>query len=118
MRHVSAQQNIHLWKQSKRNAFASWPGLTANLVNKYLPKTEANIKGHIRQQYKGTQSTKIKQEVFKATEQEPPEILAKITNQIFLRVTECSNRMYTYQRGCFPVTSICGYKYIMIATIY
>ena len=39
----------------KRNAFASWPGLTVDLVNKYLPRTEANIKGHIRQQYKGNQ---------------------------------------------------------------
>ena len=38
----------------KRNAFASWPGLTVELVNKYLPRTEATIKGHIRQNYKGT----------------------------------------------------------------
>ena len=51
----------------KINAFTSWIGLTADLVNKYLPKTEALVKGHIRQQYKGTQSTKIKQEVFKST---------------------------------------------------
>ena len=41
----------------KINAFASWPGLTVELVNKYLPRTEATIKGHIRQQYKGKQST-------------------------------------------------------------
>ena len=34
----------------KRNSFASWPGLTVELVNKYLPRTEATIKGHIRQQ--------------------------------------------------------------------
>ena len=33
----------------KRNAFASCPGLTVDLVNKYLPRTEATIKGHIRQ---------------------------------------------------------------------
>ena len=39
----------------KRNAFASWPGLTVELVNKYLPRTEATIKGNIRQKYKGTQ---------------------------------------------------------------
>ena len=35
------------------NAFASWPGLTVELVNKYLPRTAVTIKGHIRQQYKG-----------------------------------------------------------------
>ena len=28
----------------KRNAFASWPGLTVELVNKYLPITEATTK--------------------------------------------------------------------------
>ena len=47
----------------KRNAFASWPGLSAELVNKYLPRKEATIKGHIRQHYKGMQSTNLKQEV-------------------------------------------------------
>ena len=38
----------------KINAFSSWPGLTADIVNKYLPNTESTIKGRIRQQYKGT----------------------------------------------------------------
>ena len=38
----------------KINAFASWPGLKVELVNKYLPRTEETIKGHIRQLYKGT----------------------------------------------------------------
>ena len=33
----------------ERNAFASWSGLTSELVNKYLPRTEETIKGHIRQ---------------------------------------------------------------------
>ena len=33
----------------KRNSFASLPGLTVELVNKYLTRTEATIKGHIRQ---------------------------------------------------------------------
>ena len=38
----------------KRNSFASCSGLTAELVNKYLPRIEATIKGHIIQHYKGT----------------------------------------------------------------
>ena len=42
----------------KINAFSSWPGLTVELVNKCLPRIEATIKGHIRQKYKGTQSTR------------------------------------------------------------
>ena len=102
----------------KRNEFASWPGLTADLVNKYLPKTEATVKGNIQQHYKGKQSTKKKQEVFKATQQEPPDVLTKRTNKIFLKVTECSNKIYTDQTGRLPVTSSRGYKYIMIAYDY
>ena len=43
----------------KINAFASWPGLTVELVKKYLPRTEETIKVHIRQQYKGKQSTRM-----------------------------------------------------------
>ena len=60
----------------------------------------------------------MKQEVFKATQQEPPEILTKRTNQIFLKVTEYSNKIYTDQTGRFPVISSRGYKYIMIAYDY
>ena len=43
----------------KRNALASWPGLTSDLVNKYLPRTEETIKGHILQHYKGSQINQI-----------------------------------------------------------
>ena len=102
----------------KRNAFASWPGITVDLVNKYLPRTEATIKGHIRQQYKGNKSTRMQQEVLIMTQQSPPEILTEQTHQLLLKVTECSRKIYTYQTGRFPITSSRGYKYIMIAYDY
>ena len=102
----------------KRNAFASWPGLTVELVNKYLPRTEANIKGHIRQQYKGNQSTRMQQEVPIMTQQSPPEILTEQTHQLFLKVTKCSRKIYTDHTGRFPITSSRGYKYIMISYYY
>ena len=89
----------------KRNAFASCPELTVELVNKYLPRTESTIQGYIQQHYKGTQSTRLKQEVPITTQQEPPEILTKQTNQLLLKVTECSNKIYTDKTRRFPVTS-------------
>ena len=49
------------------------------------------------------------------TQQSPPEILTEQTHQLFLKVTECSIKIYTDQKGRFPITSSCGYKYIMIA---
>ena len=85
------------------------------LFNKYLPSIEATIKGNTIQHYKGTQSTRLKQEVPIMNQQSPPEILTEQTNQLFLKVTKCSRKIYTDQTGSFPVTSSRGYKYIMIA---
>ena len=60
----------------------------------------------------------MKQEVFKATQQELQEILMTRTNKIFLKVTEFYNKIYTDQTGRFPVTASRGYNYIMIAYDY
>ena len=35
----------------KRNYFTIWPGLTASLIEKYLPKSESTEKGHLRQTF-------------------------------------------------------------------
>ena len=42
----------------KNNFLSTWPGLTKELVLKFLPKSEATAKGHIRQSFKGKQSTR------------------------------------------------------------
>ena len=102
----------------KRNAFISWPKITLDLVNKYLPITEATIKGHIIQKYKGKQSTIMQHEVPIKTQKSLPDIRTEKIHQLFLKVTECSSKIYTDQTGRFPITSSCGYKYIMISYDY
>ena len=52
------------------------------------------------------------------TQKSPPEILTEQTHQIFLKVTECSSKIFTDQTGRFPITYSSGYKYIMIAYDY
>ena len=52
------------------------------------------------------------------TQQSSPEIRTERTHQLFLKVTECSSKIYTDQTGRFPITSSRGYKYIMIAYDY
>ena len=52
------------------------------------------------------------------TQQSPPEILTEQTHQLFLKVTECSRKIYTDQTGRLTITSSRGYKYIMIAYDY
>ena len=49
------------------------------------------------------------------TQQSPPEILTEQTHQLFLKATECSRKIFTDQTGRFPITSSCGFTYIMIA---
>ena len=51
-------------------------------------------------------------------QQSPPEILTERTHQLFLKVTECSIKIFTDQTGRFPITSSRGYKYIMIPYDY
>lgn len=36
-----------LLKASKNNHFASWPGLTSDLISKHLPKSIAALQGHM-----------------------------------------------------------------------
>ena len=52
---------VSTWvKAIKNNYFSTWSGLTADLVLRYLPKSEFNSYGHLRQLYKGTWSTKTR----------------------------------------------------------
>ena len=83
----------------------------SDLVDKYLPKTEATLKGHTKKQFKGNNSTQPK----KLQPEAPPEIITQRTHKVFLKVTDFSRRIYTDQTGRFPVTSSRGYKYMIIA---
>ena len=42
----------------QKGFFATWPVLTADLVRKYLPKSEYTTKGHMKQRFKNIRSTK------------------------------------------------------------
>ena len=50
-----------LLKDIKNNQLSTWPGLTAEAVEKYLPNSfPATDKGHMKRQQKGIRSTKQK----------------------------------------------------------
>jgi hypothetical protein len=94
--------------------FITWPGLTTEIVKKHLPKSEATVKGHFRQQFKNIQSTKV----VPATSLNPTIDANTKTNQIFVKTIETTGQIYTDQTGGFPVTSSPGYKYIMVLYDY
>jgi hypothetical protein len=73
----------------KAGFFATWPGLTCELVKKHLPKSDAMAKGHLRQQYKNTRSTK-----------QPPtnslDYPAKASNSIYKLLEATSNNSHDH----------------------
>ena len=114
-------------KAIKKNYFSTWPGLTTDLVLRYLPKSAYASYDHLRQCYKGTQSTKTRQSnnFISVTQVEPDSYVIEsifpessdyaITYEVYLKIYDIQNKIYTDLTGRFPVTSIKGYEYIMVA---
>ena len=107
-------------KAIKNNFFTTWPGLTAELVQKFLPKSEHTIKGHLKQEFKNQRSTKNAES--KAIEDDVKEYTSQDDqtrkHDVFVSVQDLQGKVYTDQTGRFPVTSSQGKKYIMIAYDY
>ena len=99
-----------------------WPGLTATAVNQFFPDSSATAKGHMKQQRQGVRSTKPKP--VQSTEGEVTEdrqtmsILTtaaqKKQKDIYVKVWDAQDKVYTDQSGKFPVQSSKGHKYVMV----
>jgi hypothetical protein len=51
---------VSTWKQAIKNGnFITWPGIDSVSIDKYLPKSLASAKGHLDQERKNLQSTKV-----------------------------------------------------------
>ena len=90
--------------------FTTWPGLTADLVRKHLPKSPATIKGHLNQQRKNIRSTKDTSPI--PTTPEPR------SNIIFASTIEYTGQIYSDLAGRYPITSSRGNKYLLIIYDY
>ena len=90
---------VSTWvKAIKTNYLSTWPGLTADLVPRYLPKSEYTSYGHLRQHHKGTWSTKTRQSTtfISVPQVEPyPDVIesifpessdSEITDEIYLKI--------------------------------
>jgi hypothetical protein len=95
----------------------TWPGLTAALVAKYLPKSLATAKGHLDQQRKNIRSTHIPEENDIEIFSHDPES----THLCFASVIDAhqdTGKMYSDITGRFPVQSSRGHKYIFVLYDY
>ncbi len=100
----------------RQGYFATWPGLTAELVTRHLPKTDATIKGHLRQQYKNTRPTHVAASAYFDDIMQPS--VTTPTNAVFASIFEPTGQIYTDQTGRFPAASSKGTKYVMILYDY
>ena len=93
--------------------FATWPGLTSELVRKHLPKVLATAKGHLKQDRQNVRSTKTAitpSPIFLPSQHEPPVQY----HQVFVKAAKLTGKVSTDQTCHFPITSSCGSKYLMV----
>jgi hypothetical protein len=106
--------------------YTTWPKLTVTLINQYYTNSDETVKGHLKGQHQGIQSTKQKAlENFienktvriKIEGKKSPfhHIPITKTHEAFFRIEDLSNLMHTNQTGAFPFTSHHGNRYIMVA---
>ena len=113
---------LTLIKAINNNQFASWSGLTAAAVNKYLPDSiPATDKGHMKRQKKGIRLTtdKMTIEMGESKTQQciNPPIVKEQTNQLFgfhAMLDKKDGHIYVDYTGTFLIRSIDGMTTIFI----
>ena len=102
----------------QKNHFLGWPGLTSSLIRKHLPVTTATIKGHLRQEQQGLQSTKHSTRFFDDDMYPLPPSTNIKTHDVIYALTNKHGKAYMDITGRFPYASSRGHEYILIAYHY
>jgi hypothetical protein len=110
---------ISTWTQAiEKNFFATWPGLTANTIRKYLPKSLATVKGYLKAAPKNLRSTSKTRPTLAPTDANTamttPTSSHVQTHLVYTKVILITGQIHFNKTGRFPVTSSRGNQYIMI----
>ena len=98
----------------QRNFFATWPGLTPESVRRYLPSSEATVKGHLDQQ-------RQRKRKHNPPDEQTPSALGTRSHTIYSAIVDPSTptgRTYSDLTGRFPVQSNRGANYILVVYEY
>eukprot|EP00804_Cyclotella_cryptica_P008100 CCRYP_004591-RA/>CCRYP_004591-RA protein AED:0.17 eAED:0.17 QI:0/0/0/1/0/0/4/0/815 len=97
-------------KAIKAGNFVGWPLLTEANVKKYYPETAETQKGHLNQTRKNVRSTKAKpfEEVLSN------QLCGKKEKDVYVKVYDVRETVFTDQTGKFPTRSQAGNKYLMV----
>ena len=96
------------------NFFATWPGLTANIVRRHLTQTDATVKGHLDQQRQRKRKNPI-------SEEQPIPSTGTRSNTIYAAILDPATptgRTYSDLTGRFPIQSNRGTNYILVVYEY
>lgn len=103
----------------KNNHLAAWPHLNETNVKQHIRAPTATILCHLDHQRKNKLSTKIKPLSPLATRLDmQPEQMTQKCNKVYVIVHESSDRIHTDQTGKFPIKSIRGCNYMLIAYVH
>ena len=109
----------------RRGNFISWPGIDDLNFKKLIKTTEATIKGHMDQERKNLQSTKISFLPQSSTEKESqqdafPEKVNEKSQNCFYVILDMAKAATTYTdlTGRFPYQSSRGNNYVFVAYNY
>ena len=107
------------WIQAvKKGHVKTWPGVTVDAIQHYLPMSEATMLGHLDQQRKNIQSTKL-QDDDQDTMHTPSPLDKGLHTHVLYAATISYNqptgKLFTNLTGRFPVQSSRGHKYILVA---
>jgi hypothetical protein len=98
-------------KAVKAGNFVCWPMLTEQNINKYYPDTAETQKGHMNQTRKNLWSTETPSPIEVANTQQ---LRGKKLQDVYIKVYDVRETVFTNQTGKFPTTSQSGNKYIMV----
>ena len=107
-------------KAVKAGNYIGWPLITEGNVKKYYPETTETPKGHMNQTRKNVRSTKVKPTTWEQPTQSPLEetntsqLTGKKVRDVFTRVYDIRETVFSDQTGRFPTRSQRGNKYIMV----
>jgi hypothetical protein len=94
--------------------YATWPKLTVTLINCYYLDSDKTVKGHLKGQSQGIQSTKqkalkksIENKMVKIEDEKSPfhHIPLTKTHKAFFCIEDLSDSIHSDQTGAFPFTS-------------
>jgi hypothetical protein len=116
---------LHLDQAIEKHFFTAWPGLIANAVRKFLPKSLATAKGHLKATPKNLRfTTKILPPAAipdapdaMTTPPSAPEPPVR-TRFVYAQIVDITGQICSDQTGRFPATSSKGNQYIMIVYDY